>query len=473
MKLIEKRKNNFFKKSKSVRRQLRKAIAEHFSLQTSSLPIDKLIQASLTGDQKKLNPMIDSFTNNITKLIESSKLACSMSNDIQGVQMVEVAVKQIQILLPQIICSARLLCSYPLSNDVNKNMQAFRDTWLNEIELLLLAIDDILSINEFLAVSENLILEDINMTLQALYNHDHARFKYLSEQITGRVLRVTELGKSEMDNYETCEFTQNVTSICLMIRNKLVPNFSRSVDYAVDALKSTPLKDPNENDFIDASRLIYDGVRDIRNAILLIPNDDSSDIIDDYDENENEIEVKDDNQVELSPQQQPLPPSQVQPTQNIIIAENLTKEQREQLNQQLDSFIKEKTNFDREVLKWDDKSNDIIVLAKQMCVIMMNMTDFMQGKGSFKTTLDVINAAKQISSLGTSLEKLVKELANECPESPTKKELLSYLNQIPLFCNQLNIASKVKENIIDVSFFRYSKILKNLYPKAKTIFKLF
>jgi len=406
------------------------------------LPIDQLIQASLTGDQKKLNPIIDSFTNNITKLIESSKLACAMSNDIQGVQMVEVAVKQIQILLPQIICSARLLCSYPLSNDVNKNMQAFRDTWLNEIELLLLAIDDILSINEFLAVSENLILEDINMALQALYNHDHARFKYLSEQITGRVLRVTELGKSEMDNYETCEFTQNVTSICLMIRNKLVPNFSRSVDYAVDALKSTPLKDPNENDFIDASRLIYDGVRDIRNAILLIPNDDSSDIIDDYDENENEIEVRDDNQVESQPQ--PRPPSQVQPTQNIIITENLTKEQREQLNQQLDSFIKEKTNFDREVLKWDDKSNDIIVLAKQMCVIMMNMTDFMQGKGSFKTTLDVINAAKQISSF--------KELADECPESPTKKELLGYLNQIPLFCNQLNIASKVKENIIDVSF---------------------
>ncbi len=35
-------------------------------------------------------------------------------------------------------------------------------------------------------------------------------------------------------------------------------------------------------------------------------------------------------------------------------------------------------------------------------------------------------------------------------ESQTKRDLLGYLNLIPLFCNQLNIGSKVKENIIDV-----------------------
>lgn len=36
----------------------------------------------------------------------------------------------------------------------------------------------------------------------------------------------------------------------------------------------------------------------------------------------------------------------------------------------------EKSKLDAEVSKWDDSGNDIIVLAKQMCMIMMEMTDF-------------------------------------------------------------------------------------------------
>lgn len=403
-------------------------------------PIDELINAALSGDETILNEQINSFTRYATKLIESSQLACSMSSDRQGIQMVEVALKQVQTLMPQIVCSARLLCAYPLSNEVNKNMMAYRDTWLNEVEILLLAIDDILSINEFLAVSENLILEDINQAVETLQNQDTNKFKYLCEQINGRVIRVSEIVKCEMDNYELCQFTQNITNICSVLRNKLIPNFSRSVDYAHEALKCQPIKDPNENDFIDASRLIYDGVRDIRNALLLIPNDST----DENEDEEDNLEVRDD-------QVRPPEPQPIESEIPLIKAENITEEQREQLSQQLDSFAKEKNNFEREVLKWDDKSNDIVVLAKQICVVMMNMTDFMQGRGPFKTTTDIINAAKQISGLGTNLEKLVKELADECPESPSKRELLGYLKQLPLFCNQLNIASKVKENIIDVT----------------------
>ena len=43
-------------------------------------------------------------------------------------------------------------------------------------------------------------------------------------------------------------------------------------------------------------------------------------------------------------------------------------------------FRVEKRLFDREVSKWDDNGNDVIVLAKHMCMIMMEMTDFTRGK---------------------------------------------------------------------------------------------
>ena len=48
-----------------------------------------------------------------------------------------------------------------------------------------------------------------------------------------------------------------------------MPNFAEKVEHAVDALNSQPQKDVDENEFIEASRLVYDGVRDIRQAVLM------------------------------------------------------------------------------------------------------------------------------------------------------------------------------------------------------------
>ena len=96
--------------------------------------------------------------------------------------------------------------------------------------------------------------------------------------------------------------------------------------------------------------------------------------------------------------------------------------------------------------KWDDNGNDVIVLAKHMCMIMMEMTDFTRGKGRLKTTMDVITAAKGISEAGTKLDKLARLIADQCPESTTKKDLLAYLQRIALYCHQLNITSKVTSN---------------------------
>jgi Vinculin family len=43
---------------------------------------------------------------------------------------------------------------------------------------------------------------------------------------------------------------------------------------------------------------------------------------------------------------------------------------------QVDLFKLEKARFDKIVGQWDETGNDIIVLAKHMCMIMMEMTDF-------------------------------------------------------------------------------------------------
>ena len=54
----------------------------------------------------------------------------------------------------------------------------------------------------------------------------------------------------------------------------------------------------------------------------------------------------------------------------------LKEEDKAKILAQVEHFRTEKAKFDLEVAKWDDAGNDIIVLAKHMCMIMMEMTDF-------------------------------------------------------------------------------------------------
>lgn len=129
----------------------------------------------------------------------------------------------------------------------------------------------------------------------------------------------------------------------------------------------------------------------------------------------------------------------------------VSQEEKEKIAQQVETFRNEKNKFDKEVAKWDDAGNDIIVIAKQMCMIMMEMTDFTRGKGPLKTTMDVINAAKKISESGTKLDKFARQIAEQCPESSTKKDLIAYLQMINLYCHQLNITSKVKADVQNIS----------------------
>lgn len=58
--------------------------------------------------------------------------------------------------------------------------------------------------------------------------------------------------------------------ICCAPFSTVMPRFTEQVEAAVEALSSDPAQPMDENEFIDASRLVYDGIRDIRKAVLMI-----------------------------------------------------------------------------------------------------------------------------------------------------------------------------------------------------------
>jgi catenin alpha len=274
--------------------------------------------------------------------------------------------------------------------------------------------------------------------------------------IRGRSGRICGVVSAEMDNYEPGYYTDRVMEAVKLLAERVMPNFAEKVEAAVQTLtQEHPITQQDQNEFIDASRLVYEGVREIRRAVLL-----NRGTIDDYD-SDTEWDNPEVGSRRSSRPNSTLPLGAIAGGGNQVdeypeisgvttareAMKKMPEQDRAKIAEQVEVFRVEKRKFDIEVSKWDDNGNDIIVLAKHMCMIMMEMTDFTRGKGRLQTTLAVIEAAKKISEAGTKLDKLARQIADQCPESSTKKDLLAYLQRIALYCHQLNITSKVKSSL--------------------------
>ncbi|XP_077291769.1 catenin alpha isoform X2 [Arctopsyche grandis] len=441
------------RKTRDLRRQLRKAVVDHVSdsfLETN-VPLLVLMEAARNGQEKEVEEYAVVFTEHANKLVEVANLVCSMSNNEDGVKMVRHAASQIENLCPQVINAARVLAARARSRVAQENAEVFARAWELGVRLLTEAVDDITTIDDFLAVSENHILEDVNKCVVALQEGDADSLDRTAGAIRGRAARVCSVVTQEMDNYEPCIYTKRVLEAVNVLCDQVMGKFAARVEVAVQALGSGAPSDVDENDFIDASRLVYDAVREIRRAVLMNREDEELDPEDVELDDHYTLETRSKSSAhtgELGVDEYP----DISGITNAREAmRKMTDEDKQKILQQVELFRREKMTFDSEVAKWDDAGNDIIVLAKHMCMIMMEMTDFTRGRGPLKTTMDVINAAKKISEAGTKLDKLTREIAEQCPESSTKQDLLAYLQRIALYCHQMNITSKVKADVQNIS----------------------
>lgn len=249
-----------YKKTKDLRRQLRKAVVDHVSdsfLETN-MPLLDLIEAARSGQEKLVHERAEVFTKHAEKLVEVANLVCSMSNNEDGVKMVRFAAAQIETLCPQVINAALILAARPNSKVAQENMDSYRLAWENQVRILTEAVDDITTIDDFLAVSESHILEDVNRCVIALQESSKEDamdiLRNAAGAIQGRSARICHVVEAEMDNYEPCVYTKRVLEAVKVLRDQVMNALSQDVD---------------ENEFMEASRLVYDGVREIRRAVLM------------------------------------------------------------------------------------------------------------------------------------------------------------------------------------------------------------
>ncbi|CAF0842542.1 unnamed protein product [Adineta ricciae] len=447
-------------KTRDLRKQLRKAAVDHVSdtFVATNVPLVALIDAARRGNIQLVEQTAQIFMEHATKLVEVANIVCSMSDSVEGIKLVRLAAKHIEHLSPQVVSAARILAARSTSKVAQENLDVFRETWEKHVRLLTEAVDEITTIEDFLAISENHILEDINSCIQAMVEQNPDRVDRTAGAIRGRADRVIDVVAAEMDKYEPGEYTETVLESVRVLRDQIMPSFAERIKISIDTLRMKSTQDDrkyeiNEQELIEASSNVYHGIRDIRNSILMNPDlewpsDDEEGFNDEIyapSQASSHGPSVDSQQTDMEMH----PGNNDNPSRDMM--RRLPKEEREQIELQVEGFKRTKRDFEREVLKWDDRGNDIIVLAKKMCMIMMEMTDFTRGRGPLRTTMDVIHAAKMISECGSKLNKLAKDIAAQCVESQSKSDLAAYVDRITLYCHQLDITSKVKADVQNIS----------------------
>ncbi|KAI5154846.1 catenin alpha-3 isoform X1 [Manis pentadactyla] len=426
--------DNMCKKTRDLRRQLRKAIIDHVSdsFLDTTVPLLVLIEAAKNGREKEIKEYAAIFREHTSRLVEVANLACSMSTNEDGIKIVKIAASHLETLCPQIINAALALAARPKSQVVKKTMEMYKRTWENHIHVLTEAVDDITSIDDFLAVSESHILEDVNKCIIALRDQDLDNLDRAAGAIRGRAARVAHIVTGEMDGYEPGSYTEGVMRNVNFLTSTAIPEFVTQVNVALEALSKSSLEVFDDNQFVDISKKIYDTIHDIRCSVMIIRTPEELEDVSDLEEDH---EVRSHTSIQTEGKTDRAKMTQ------------LPEAEKEKIAEQVADFKKVKSKLDAEIEIWDDTSNDIIVLAKKMCMIMMEMTDFTRGKGPLKHTTDVIYAAKMISESGSRMDVLARQIANQCPDPSCKQDLLAYLEQIKFYSHQLKICSQVKAEI--------------------------
>ncbi|KAI1719528.1 vinculin family domain-containing protein [Ditylenchus destructor] len=429
---------------KDLRRFLRRAIVDHVSdaFVDTRTPLIMLIDFASRGDKPNTEQAAQMFQAHAENIVDVARLVCDMSNDSDGVRVLRYAALLCEKIAPQVVNAAFLLCEKPNSPVVQENMKVFENVWLDRLKVLTMAMDNLISVEDFLSVTEAHISEDVKNALKAIVERDAETLDRTAGAIRGRSIRVCDVVANEIEQLPPSHYSENVKDAIKRLREDALPQFVNRVEKIgsnIDEAKQSGIERDHKEDvdeMIEACNLVYEAVGDVRCAFLMNMNPEDMDSDNEYEE---------DGMTTVNDSRSQVSDNDGENQQRIM--RHLPEESKREIQKQIDVFKITQRKFEYEVGKWDEAGNDIIALAKHMCQIMANMTDFTKGRGPLRTTMDVIKAAQEISDDGNKLNALAKQIGNESVESQTRSDLFAYSERITLFCHQLNVTSKVKADV--------------------------
>lgn len=453
---------HMYNKTRDLRRHLHQAAIDHviYRFVAERGPVSALVDAAKNGDEVSVEEYAQALRKNSDMLIQVARLNCCMSTNKLGVESVNRSKKQLEKLCSQVINAAKILSLRTSSKAAIENMEEFQDRWIDQVkEFIDVVYRNILDnrskttediINTINIIEDLLLLSELHSErdkvdgLYALQQEDRAAFDRAAQSLSSRFGSLCQAVESEINNYEKCSYTESVLEANASMK-KSKDTFDRFYQKILKQFGDKNRSDMNKADFERTANEMIVNLKQVRFAVRPYEDLDSETEVD-YEDNTYETRSKSSIHTDIDEFPGVAGISNTRDAYRFI-----PDEEKQKIAVYVENFKNEKNKFDQEVGQWDDNGNEIIVMAKKMCKIMMDMTDFTRGRGPLRTTMDIINAAKKISEYGIELDKIANLIAEQSPETQTKKELIGYLKEIALYCHQLKITSKVKADVQNIS----------------------
>ena len=129
------------------------------------LACNKLLKHHLLQDTQA---SCQSFDKQVGKFSDMADLICSMTDDEEGKRMVRMSFKQLDDLKTKLENAVLVLAQIPDSKAALENVNVFKKAWVDQVKTFMDAVDDIISVRDFLSVVENHILEDVKICCKAM-----------------------------------------------------------------------------------------------------------------------------------------------------------------------------------------------------------------------------------------------------------------------------------------------------------------
>uniref|UniRef100_A0A2I3G9L9 Catenin (cadherin-associated protein), alpha 1 n=1 Tax=Nomascus leucogenys TaxID=61853 RepID=A0A2I3G9L9_NOMLE len=367
------------KKTRDMRKQLHKAVMDHVSDSFLETNVPLLLQRMEMRNKEYARI----FCEHGNKLIEVANLACSISNNEEGVKLVRMSASQLEALCPQVV-NAALDLAKPQSRLAQENMDLFKRTMGKT------------SPESHFGKWNKCIIKDVD------------GLGCTAGAIQGWAAWAIHIVTSEMDNYEPGVYTEKVLEATKLLSNTLMPRFTEQAEAAMEALSSDPAH---------ASHLVYGGIWDMKKAVLMIRT--PEDLDDSYFEME-DFNVRSRMSIQTKDNQL-IAGQSVQ-----AIMAQLPQEQKAKIAEQVASFQEEKSKLDAEVSKWDNNKRPL-----------KNTLDVISASKK------IAEAGSRMDKLGRTIADHCPDSACNL----LRLGLLAYLHCIAFYCHQLNICSKVKAEV--------------------------
>lgn len=385
-----------------LKNEMFKGVSDHVSdifLDVTS-PAVILVDAAEKGDTESLDQSIEFFTNHTDQMCKVVELCNSMCDDMEATKLLHTVSKQFHAITPQLINAAKTAVAKgerkkggkkSAGTTAQKNLLMFRDAWQEVASLLSDAVDNTTSMHHFLSVSELHIKEDMAGCLEAVRAQDHQMLDQHASLVRGRCMRllhVVQNGMAKRSDLCTADQLETVNQAVMEFRNKALSSFSTTTDKVYNNLLRS--HDPSETDFltVEASVLnMRDAMSDLRRTVAMnmppeeIEGDDELEELVKPPRPASPLDYTESNLSTSSLFTRTLKPSISNPGTHDGAQERMAQlpvEQQEQLAKASESLTLEQSHLENEMNKWEGSKyhDDVIVLAKEMCLLMMDMSDF-------------------------------------------------------------------------------------------------